>query len=144
MIFSNEHKIISRGRKATEIEKVDNTIIKEVLKNLFNGKYNRKEILQVLSKVEQIQKKDPLYVKKILDEIGLSNWYYQHLDGGFKLKCATIINLLELNTSDDFDTVVIGETSRTDGVESIKNVKKDMDTIIGTYKEFMKEFKEQL
>lgn len=144
MIFSNEHKIISRGRKATEIEKLDDTVIKDVLSNLFNGKYNRQEILWVLLELEQIQSKDGVYVKNILNEVGLSNWYYQHLDGSFKIKNTAIIVLLELNISDDFDTVVIGETSRTDGVESIKNVKKDMDTIIGTYKEFMKEFKKQL
>lgn len=143
MIFQNSEKMISRGIKPTEITELNETIIKDVITHLFDGSYNRKEILTTLAEIEVKQTKDFGYVKELFDECGRDKWYYQGLDGGFKVMSTHLILLLNLYESDDLDTIVICP-SHHNPIPSNKGISKGMKEIINEYKELLNEFKSQL
>lgn len=142
MIFQSPERIISKGLKDDTITVFDDDSIRDVISHIFDGVHNRREIIGAFSKIEEIQEVDFGYVKELFDSCGMSKWYFQDLDGGFKIMSVYLMRLLELNTSTDMETIVICPSHHTP-TPSNKGISKGMKTILDEYKSLLKEFKEQ-
>ncbi len=134
MIFKNT--VLSRGLKETTVEVFDDNTILDILKNIFDGKYNRAEIVRTLAILEVRNNE----IESFFDEAGLSYWYYNDLENKTRIKSMELIVLLELNNFEDERTIVIPHNKR-NGRTYAKDISKDMKSIKDEYKNLVKEYK---
>lgn len=134
MIFENNDMVISRGHKMIGDLPKDIVDVKDVLINIFNGIYCKREIINALL---LLVKSD---IKVICDECNLSTWYYQDLDDVYKIK-SSIMDRLQLDSLEDNQTIKINKAYHTDDVDITKYISGVSD-IMGVYKQLIKEYNE--
>lgn len=139
MVFEN--KIVGKSKKLVTITEYNLDTVKDVIKNIFDGVYNRKEIFETLAWIEERQDIDPTLVRDLFDGANLSNLCYQDIDGVFKVMSAHIILKLGFNDSniDDYDTVTLYQYDKDNKLKA-GDTKKDMKSILGSYKKLIKDF----
>lgn len=140
MIFENKEKIISRGQKVTDtiIESISDA--EGVIGNIFDGVYNKEEILQTFEFISKQQEVDTDFTRSVFSNCGMLEWCYQDLDGFYKACYFDLILLLDLYVGGDYDTIVISPTHHT-RIPSNKGIHKGMKKILDSYKNLLKEFK---
>ncbi|BAV39404.1 hypothetical protein BPT24_287 [Tenacibaculum phage pT24] len=132
-IFKKEP--LFRGKKKDTIIDYTDDEIKDVLRNIFDGVYNKGEILKTLS-IMECRTDD---IKPFFDECGLEGWYYLDLQDVFRVMSANFIIKLELDKGERTDTITI-QRGRRGKQLYVRDITDDFNSITDKFKDLLKQF----